>query len=223
MDNQGIKQLLTYTLITQKEYITYLYHICGKTLGSMDTLKRHLNYHTNETYKYLMFKYTSPRMDAIRRHSSRQRAIQAYNGLRNQTLPSEPILSKQLPLSKNKEAFSWILHELDTLPLRISRPYHINEPIIIPQEAVKQLPDPRLQQQNNETIETMKETTSISSKRDKILNQDLEISTFLSELDYLLRQLKADETGPSPNYTEKEETEAWTVLDSFGTIAMDEI
>ena len=32
---------------------------------------------------------------------TRQRAIQAYNGLRNQTLPSEPILNKQLPVSTN--------------------------------------------------------------------------------------------------------------------------
>ena len=38
----------------------------------------------------------------------------------------------------------------------------------------------------------------------------------------MLRQLETDETVPSPNYTEEEESEAWTVLDSFGTIAMGE-
>ena len=48
----------------------------------------------------------------------------------------------QQTLPKNKEVFPWILHELDTLP-RISIPYHIKEPIIIAQEAEKQLPDPR--------------------------------------------------------------------------------
>ena len=47
-------------------------------------------------------------------------------------------------LPKNNKVFPWILLELDALP-RISRPYHIKEPIIIPQEAEKQLPDPRSQ------------------------------------------------------------------------------
>ena len=37
----------------------------------MDRFKRHLNCYTDETYKCPMCKYTSPRMDAIRRHSSR--------------------------------------------------------------------------------------------------------------------------------------------------------
>ena len=96
----------------------------------------------------------------------------------------------QETMLKNKEAFPWILHELDILPPRISRPYHINEPIIIPHEAGKQLPDPRLQPENNVTIETMEETTSISNEIDYILNHELEISTLLSELDYMLRQLE---------------------------------
>ena len=45
----------------------------------------------------------------------------------------------------------------------------------------------------------------------------------LSELNFMLRQLEADNTVPLPNYTEEEETKAWTVLNSFGKIAMDEI
>ena len=47
--------------------------------------------------------------------------------------------------------------------------------------------------------------------------------TSLSELNYMLRQLEADETVPPPNYIEEDEPKAWTVLDSFVTIAMDEI
>ena len=101
--------------------------------------------------------------------------------------------------------------------------YHINEPIITPHEAVKQLPDSRLQQGNIETIKTMKETTSVSSDIDPILNQEFAISTSLSELYYMLRQIEVDETVPPPNCTGKEETEAWTVLDSFGIMALDEI
>ena len=38
----------------------------------------------------------------------------------------------------------------------------------------------------------------------------------------MLRQLEADDVPPA-NYTEEEETKAWTVIDSFGTIAMDEL
>ena len=45
-------------------------------------------------------------------------------------------------------------------------------------------PDPRLQPENN--VETMEETTSISSEIDHILYQEFEISTSLSELDFML-------------------------------------
>ena len=38
----------------------------------------------------------------------------------------------------------------------------------------------------------------------------------------MLRQLEAEDV-PLPNNTEVEETEAWTVLDSFGTTAMEEL
>ena len=100
-------------------------------------------------------------------------------------------------MPKSKEAFPWILQELGALPHRILRPYYINEPIIIPLEAVKSLPDPRLQQ------EIIEETTSTFSELDQILNQEVEVSTSLSELDYMLRQLEADETVAPPNYTEK--------------------
>ena len=123
----------------------------------------------------------------------------------------------QQTLPKNKEILPWILHEPDNLP-RISRPYHIKGPIIIPQEAENQLSDPRSQLEN---IIEESTCTNISSERDHILNQGFEISTSLSELGLMLRQLEADDVPP-PNYTE-EETKAWTVLDSFGTIAMDEL
>ena len=66
--------------------------------------------------------------------------------------------------------------ELNAPPPRISRPYYINEPIIIPLEAVKQLPDLRLQP------ETIEETTSTFSELDQILNHELEASSSLSEL-----------------------------------------
>ena len=58
----------------------------------------------------------------------------------------------------------------------------------------------------------MKETTSISSEIDHTLNQELEISTLLSELYFMLRQPEAVDAVPTPNYTDEEETKAWTVL-----------
>ena len=56
--------------------------------------------------------------------------------------------------------------------------------------------------------------TSILSELDQLLNQE---STSLNELNYMLRQLEADETAPPQNYTENKETKAWRVLDFFGT------
>ena len=60
----------------------------------------------------------------------------------NSSLINSQLYQQAMP--KDKEAFPLILHELDTLP-RILRPYHIKEPIIIPHEAEKQLPEPRPQ------------------------------------------------------------------------------
>ena len=93
---------------------------------------------------------------------------------------------------------------------------------LYPMKLLNKSPDQRLQRENAKTIVTMEKTTSISSEIDQILNQEFEISTSLSEFNYMLRQLDADETVPPPNYTGKE-TETWTVLDSFGTIAMSRI
>ena len=83
-------------------------------------------------------------------------------------------------------------------------------------ESVKQLPDPRLHQ------EALEGTTSTISL-DHILNQELEVSTSLSELNYMLRQTEANETAPTLNHTERDETTAWTVLNSIGTTTMDKI
>ena len=102
MDKQGIKPTTNHMLITQEEYNTYLCHICGKTLGSMDTLKRHLNSHTEDTYKCPMCTYHSPRMDAIRRHLSRHKTDREPSRttmatcLETKTPSSKPNLSKQL-------------------------------------------------------------------------------------------------------------------------------
>ena len=190
----------------------------------MDMLKRHLNCHTDETYRCQRCKYTSPRRDAIRRHTSRQKTDKdlCRPTMELETKPYQanpsPVNSYlyQQTMPKYKEAFHWTLHELDTLQ-SILRPYHIKVPIIIPHEAEIQIPDPRPQPEN-----TIEETTSISSEKDRILKQEFEIPTLLSELNYMLRQLEADETVPPPKYTE-EETKAWPVLDSFGTIAMVEL
>ena len=76
MDEQGIKPTTIHRITMQNEYNTYLYHICGKTLGSMDMLKRHLNSHTDGTYKYPKCTYNSLRMDAVRRHLSRHKTDQ---------------------------------------------------------------------------------------------------------------------------------------------------
>ena len=174
----------------------------------MDTLKRHLNSQTEETYKCPMCTYHSPRMESINRH------LLGYK----KGGPPRPTMATRLetkpyhvnPTSVNsylyQEAFPWILQELDAPPPRISRLYYINEPIIIPLKATKQLPDPRIQ-------EALNENTSINSEKDEILNQKLEASTSLSELNYMLRQLEADETAPT--HTEREETTAWTVLDEI--------
>ena len=102
----------------------------------------------------------------------------------------------------NKETFLWILHELDIQP-RNSRPYYLSEHTVIPQEKNEILWDPR-------------ESASISSEIDHMLNQEYEISASLSALDMMLRQLES-EAAPLPST--EEATYAWTVIDSLGTIA----
>ena len=59
---------------------------------------------------------------------------------------------------------------------------------------------------------------SILCEIDHILNQEYEIATSLSELDLMLRQFESED-APLPNT--EEETNAWTVIDSMGTIAND--
>ena len=116
MDKQGIKPTTNHLLITWKEYNTYLCHMCGKTLGSMDTPKRHLNCHTDETYKCPMCKYTSPRMDAIRRHSPRPKTDKepSWATMALETKPYQANPSSvnsnlyQQTMPKNKEAFIYI-------------------------------------------------------------------------------------------------------------------
>ena len=110
----------------------------------------------------------------------------------------------QQSLPKNKKIFPWILHELDVQP-RNSRPYYWSEPVIIPQETNELLQDPR-------------ESASLSSEIEHIQNQEYEISASLSELDMMLRQLESEDT-PIPST--EEETNAWTILVSIGTIAND--
>ena len=56
----------------------------------------------------------------------------------------------------------------------------------MPHEAEKQFPNPRSQLEN-----TTEETISISSEIDHILNQEFEISTWLSELDYMLKTTRS--------------------------------
>ena len=110
----------------------------------------------------------------------------------------------QQSLPQNKEIFLWILHKLDIQP-RNSRPYYTSEPVIIPLEA-------------NELLQDQRESASLSSEIDHILNQEYEISASLSELDMMLRQLESED---SPIPSTEEETNAWTVLDSIGTIVND--
>ena len=97
-----------------------------------------------------------------------------------QTQPQYIATCTNKQCQKTKKAFPWILQELDAPPPKISRPYYINEPFIIPLEAVKELPDQRHHK------ETLEETTRIISELDHILNQELEASTTLSELDHML-------------------------------------
>ena len=66
MDKQWTKLTTNHRTMTKNECNAYLCHICGKILGLMDTLKRHLNSHTEETNKCPMCTYHTPRMDAIK-------------------------------------------------------------------------------------------------------------------------------------------------------------
>ena len=59
---------------------------------------------------------------------------------------------------------------------------------------------------------------ALNQKIDHILNQEYEISASLSELDMMLRQLESED-APLPRT--EEETNAWTVIDSLGTITND--
>ena len=139
-----------------------------KNSGLSGHTKRYLNSHTEETYKFPMCTYHSPRMDAIRRHllrhktdrepptSTMARRLETKPYHMNPTLVNSYLYQQTVP--KNIEAFTWILQEFDALPPKSSRPYYINEPIIILLKAVKQLPDPRLHQ------ETLEETTSTISE-----------------------------------------------------------
>ena len=105
----------------------------------------------------------------------------------------------QQSLPKNKEIFLWILHELDTQP-RNSRPYYLSELIIIPWET-------------NEKLSDARESASISSEIDHILNQKHEISASLSKFDLMLRHLRVRRCTTTPSI--EEETNAWTVIDSM--------
>ena len=169
------------------EYVSY-----------METLKRHLGSHQNNTLNCPNCKYASPRKDALKRHSKKHRRTECRSLTANnyhQTITNDSQSSRietkayqadpanvdsylyQQSLPKNKEIFLWIIHQLDTQSRRPSRPYNLLELIIIPQETDEKLSDPR-------------ELASISSEIDHLLNQEYEISASLSELDLILRQLE---------------------------------
>ena len=66
--------------------------------------------------------------------------------------------------------------------------------------------------ETNELLQDPRESASLSSKIDHILNQEYEISASLSELDMMLRQLESED-APTPST--EEETNAWTALRQF--------
>ena len=64
-------------------------------------------------------------------------------------------------------------------------------------------------QETNEILPDSRESASILSEIDHMLNQEYEISVSLSELDMMLRQLESED-APLPST--EEETNAWTVI-----------
>ena len=212
------------TLIQDK----LLCHICGKMFSYMETIKRHLESHKN-TYNCPKCKFTSLRKDAIKRNSNKYKRTECrsltannYNQVQpnNQNQPRKSRIETkpsninsyvyQQSLPKNKEIFPWILHELNTQPRRLSRPYSLQELITIPHDADthENLTDPRI------NIDPM----GISRELDHILHQEYETAASLSELDMMLRQMESED-APLPNT--EEETNACTVIDSMGTIVND--
>ena len=132
----------------------------------METLKKHLE-GNNNTYNCPKCKYTSPRKDAIKRHSKKHNRTECRSLIANnydQVQPNnknQPRISRietkayqadpsnissyvyQQSLPKINEIFPWILHELDTQPQRPSRPCNLPELITIPQKTDEKLTDPR--------------------------------------------------------------------------------
>ena len=65
-----------------------LCHICGNMFSYKETLKRHLGSHQNNTFNCRNCKYTSPRKDALKRHSKNTRGL--YAGQLITTTKSKP-------------------------------------------------------------------------------------------------------------------------------------
>ena len=106
----------------------------------------------------------------------------------------------QQSLLKNKEIFPWILHKLDTQP-KTSRPYHQLDPIIIPLESTEPLQDLEATQ------------TSLSEEIDHLLNQEYAISTSLSELDNMLRNLESGKNREEEANANEDSEDIWKLID----------
>ena len=210
-----------------------LCHICGKMFSHMDTLKRHLGSHSDSKFNCLNFKYSSPRKDALKRHSKTHKTQPLLSNSKDQSRPEKKMKANetrletkayqvdltntnssiyQQSLSKNKEIFLWILHKLDTQP-RNSRPYYQPDPINIPLETNELLQDPRETRMN--LIEL-----SLSNEIDHILNQEYMISASLSELDIMLRNMESEDIplSSTEEETNAKEEDAWITLDSIWTM-----
>ena len=196
----------------------------------MENLKRHLG---NHGYKHDCpdCKYSSPRKDALKRHSKthnrqllsnlNQRPEESNEKTRLETKAYQADATDmnsyiyQQSLPKNKEIFPWILHELDTQP-RNSRPYYQLDPIIIPLETNELLQDPRPHQDpiNKETQVQVPEP-SLSDEIDHLLSQEYAISASLSELDMMLRNLESEDIPPlkREEETNVKEEDTWRLID----------
>ena len=108
------------------------------------------------------------------------------------------------------EIFPWNLHELDTQP-KNSRPYYQPDPIIIPLETNELLQDPRPHQK--ETLIQDPEP-SLLEEIDHLLSQECAISTSLSELDMMLRNLESEDTPINrEEETNAKEEDTWGLID----------
>ena len=195
-----------------------LYHVCRNMYNNMESLKRHLKNHNS--YNCPECKYNLLRKDTLKRHSKthKRQPFSRFEAqiperttwIETRAYQADPRNMNsyiyQQSLLKNKEIFPWILHKLDT-QTKTSRPYHQLEPVIIQLESTEPLHDPRPHPEATQT--------SLSEEIDHLLNQEYAISTSLSELDIMLRNLESEENREEETNANEDNEDIWKLIDSI--------